>query len=164
MDALAKSPLCLGRREFRSRMSLVGGDGTVAHGGPQRKNPGIRACENTWRYAHPPAALLAQEQLLIKLVLPPLVDAWTPDDQRVHGCTEWHKLHREDFALTRAIAACPMAAEALALRSIMGHTYSLWDTICLRGARPRRPPRARSFAAQLQRLHSRHAHSGGVEA
>ena len=53
LDALAAHPAALTLQRLRARLSLVGGDGQVVSGGPDRPNPGTQAGEILWGLVHP---------------------------------------------------------------------------------------------------------------
>lgn len=136
--ALAAPPISLSRAALRKRMSLVGGDGAVVRGGPDRRLPGTQAADILWFEIHPrrpsddeplaalaevanPAAVRGRE----RHTLPG--QAWTADPSRLHAATEWDKFHREDLALTRAIARSGRAQEVYEVCALMDMLFGLGD-------------------------------------
>ena len=106
LDALAAHPAALTLRRHRARLSLVGGDGAVVSGGPGRPKPGTQAGEILWGLVHPGSG---------GPTTPANRAARLGDEGVLPACTEWDKFHREDIALSRAIAGSPMAEEVFAV-------------------------------------------------
>ena len=140
LNALSELPLCLERTLLKRRMVAIGGDGAVVRGGPDRQKPGTRAADLMWLKVHPKSPRLpSDDDLLVDLVPPAerprddgrrrprgeLEDHWVNEPQAIHSVTEWDKFHREDIALTRAIAACPLAEELYAICALMDNLFGL---------------------------------------
>ena len=122
LDALAEKPLALDRTVLRRRLASIGGDGAVVRGGPDRKRPGTQAADLMWFSVFPMAQPHPQppddDAPLGALVERPRGearrhDAWVNSPGIIHTVTEWDKFHRQDIAMTRAIAACPLRGGAL---------------------------------------------------
>ena len=142
LGALSELPLGLHRRLLQRRLVGIGGDGAVVRGGPDRKNPGTRAADLMWLKVHPKTPVpLGDDEALVALVPPAerpqgdgprrprgeLEGHWVNEPQAVHSVTEWDKFHREDIALTRAIATCPLAEELYAVCALMDTLFGLGD-------------------------------------
>ena len=91
---------------MRARLSLVGGDGAVAKGGPQARHSSTKAAELTWRAVHP----------------------------RGMCCTEWDKFHRVANGIMRAMRACPAAEETLDLAAAADSLFGMGEGRALFGA------------------------------
>jgi hypothetical protein len=131
---VAKNVLCTletqGARKsvLRARLSLVGGDGAVVSGGPDRKNMGTGAAEILWREVHPTSEAGDDEELLDHgLPVKTRIRTKTADDSRLHFCTEWDKYHREDIGLLRAVKRSPMASELYDLCAILDAMFHMGD-------------------------------------
>ena len=113
LAALAAPPVNLTRSVLRSRMTLVGGDGAVALGGPERVIPGPGAAEFIWTSVHP--GVHEFDAPLAELTEQPRkrLRRKTADEQRLHFCTDtggnWH-LHTSRPGLGPPLAGPPHAA------------------------------------------------------
>lgn len=89
LGALAAPPVSLTSSVLRSRLTLVGGDGAVAMGGPERPNPGTGAAEHIWASTHvgvhdgPDVPLAELGEAPRKRFR-----RKTADEQRLHFCTD----------------------------------------------------------------------------
>jgi hypothetical protein len=128
MSALEEQPLGMDVKTLRRRMSAIGGDGAVVRGGPARKLPGTQAADLMWFSVHPPRVpVIGDDNVLAELARRAQRDAWVSDVNFLHTVTEWDKFHRQDIALTRAIAVSPLAEEVYAICSMMDHMFGLGD-------------------------------------
>lgn len=136
LEALSQPPLRISPGELRQCLSLVGGDGASVRGGADRKSPSTQAGEILWRkvYGHLVDELrdlgddAPLRALAADLPRPPAErDAWLLDDSKLHAATEWDKFHREDIALSRAVAATPLAEELFSVCQLMDQWFNLGD-------------------------------------
>ena len=140
LSALSELPLGLDRQVLQRRMAAIGGDGAVVRGGPDRRTPGTRAADLMWLRVFPKTARPPNDDALLGDLVPPaqrprgdgprrprgeLEDHWVNEPQMLHSVTEWDKFHREDIALTRAIAACPLAEELYTICALMDNLFGL---------------------------------------
>jgi len=136
LRAVGKAPISMGSRELKRILSLVGGDGAVAQGGPDRPNPGTRTAELLWHAVYGPTAGFDPGELPKDADDIPLMeltdqrgrgdsDAWLRDETRLHCATEWDKFHREDLAISRAIESCQLAGELYTVCSMVDHWFNL---------------------------------------
>ena len=128
LQALAREPWGLGRRELRARLSLIGGDGAAVRGGADRKKPGTRCAEHMWAHLHPPHEGDEDEMFVgdIDVAMGRRIDRCLADGA-LHFCTEWDKFDREDIALHRAIRRSAQAEEMYAVTAAMDHMFHMGD-------------------------------------
>ena len=126
--ALGALPLGLTRRELRASLTVIGGDGAIVTGGPERSKPGTAAAELLWNKIHP-TSLQGDDEVLADVALPPRrrLRQKVKDDKYLHHCTEWDKFHREDIALSRAIKKSPMAEEVYQVSAAINHMFHYGD-------------------------------------
>ena len=128
LATLRKTPLNLDLAALRASLSLIGGDGAVVAGGPERGNPGTQTAEIMWTTVHPHIEP-PDERALIELGLPPRtrLRAKSGDERRLHLCTEWDKFHRQDLAWSRAIRKSHAAEELYEVCAVMEHMFHFGD-------------------------------------
>ena len=137
--ALEQSPLNLGANELRPVLSLVGGDGQVARGGPTRTTTSTQSAEFLWRqvYGLPAPHVVPTPEDPDDVPLAALVagpppsrarrEAWLADRGTLWAATEWDKFHREDIVLSRAVADVPLAQELFSVCSLMDQWFNLGE-------------------------------------
>lgn len=138
LKCLAEHPAALTLESLESRCALVGGDGAISLGGPEKRYaPGARPRQSTgtaelaWATIHPstgqpyvPPGGKYMAWAEVTMNMAELVK-YRDSLPKVMACTDWDKFHREDAMLGKAVAESGYAQEvfdmAFLLDSLFGH-------------------------------------------
>jgi len=109
-ECLAKHPAVLNLSSLRARLvSMIGADGAVAGGGPDRRHASTQAAQKLW------CRIWSSDPTLPELI-------------------EWDKFHRLHTAFMRSMEQCTAAQEILAVGKAMSQQFGVGDgRVILRG-------------------------------